>query len=137
MVDLLSQYENPKQFLLRNTSYRIIMNMNIGSPSQVSFTCKLTEKFSEENYCDLKTKLLLEQDSGGQLAYAHDVFFSLFQRTCLPLQAWLWMPSRIRSFQIMPCTTSRRPSICKYNIFFLYICLQDIYETYLIFPYVG
>ena len=67
MVDLLSQYENPKQFLLRNTSYRIIMNMNIGSPSEVSFTCKLTEKFSEENYCDLKTKLLLEQDSGGHI----------------------------------------------------------------------
>ena len=67
-------------------------------------------------------------DSGGALTYAHDVFFSLFQRTWLPLQTVWEMPSRILTFQIWPCTASRRPSGCKYNFFFLYLSVQDIFE---------
>ena len=62
MVSMLSKYDNPKQFFLENSSYSIIKNMNIGSSSEVSFTCKLTLKLSEENYCELKTKLLLVAD---------------------------------------------------------------------------
>ena len=62
MVHILSRYKTPRNYLLSITSYSIISSMNIGSPSDVSFTCKLTEKLSEENYCELKTKLLLVAD---------------------------------------------------------------------------
>ena len=62
MVEHLKEYHDPKQFFSINCSHKIIRDMNIGSTTEVSFTCKLTEKLSEENYCELKTKLLLVAD---------------------------------------------------------------------------
>lgn len=48
MVHILSRYKTPRNYLLSITSYSIISSMNIGSPTEVSFTCKVTENFPSD-----------------------------------------------------------------------------------------
>ena len=63
----LRLYKSPEHYLLRITTHHLIVDMDIASPSEVIFTCKLTENFQKKNILlILKTRLLVQQDSGGQ-----------------------------------------------------------------------
>ena len=55
MVETLKYYENPKAYLVKISSYEMILEMKIDKASDVSFNCKcsikLNRTLSEENYC--------------------------------------------------------------------------------------
>ena len=55
MVETLRNYEDPHKYLLKISSFQMLKDMKIDSPSDVSFNCKccikLNKNLSEENYC--------------------------------------------------------------------------------------
>ena len=43
MVETLKNYENPKKYMIKISSFLMIQAMKIESPSEVSFNCKCSK----------------------------------------------------------------------------------------------
>ena len=59
MVATLRLYKSPEHYLLRITTHHLIVDMDIASPSEVIFTCKLTENFQKIFIMKIKNKIAI------------------------------------------------------------------------------
>ena len=59
MVAMMRRYDSPREFLLSLTTYRTIVSADIASPSEVSFTFKVTENFQKKVIVKIKNKIAI------------------------------------------------------------------------------
>ena len=55
----LRLYKSPEHYILRITTHHVIVDMDIASPSEVSFTCKLTENFQKIFIMKIKNQIAI------------------------------------------------------------------------------